>query len=314
MTTRIASLLASGTEIVCGLGLADSLVAISHECNFPPEVLDRPRVTHARIDDARPSRDIDQQVKQLSTSGTPLYSVDRDALVELQPNLIITQSHCDVCAVSYDDVVAMVQQEPRLRAAEIAALNPTTLESTFADIMSVGKASGVTPAAERYVETLRQRVERIHKVAGGLDSAERARTIAIEWIDPVMVAANWMPDLIAIAGGECEITQAGKPSAYTDWSEVIAYNPEVIVVAPCGFGLGRTMEEMPALRGLPGWSDIAAVRSGRVNAADGNAYFNRSGPRLVDSVEILAHVLHPDFFAFPASAAPADAVLRKIQA
>ncbi len=293
---RIASLLAGGTEILYGLGLGERVVAVSHECDYPEEVRAKPRATFTNITVDATSRSIDEQVKSLTSTGAPIYSIDVELLASLRLDLIVTQSQCNVCAVSYNDVLAAVQTNPALRSTIVVALNPTTLEGVFEDILRVGEAAGCRKRAEEYVAELRGRVEAIRSKTAGLPASERPRVACIEWIEPVMIAANWMPEMVQIAGGQNGLTRPGAKSAYSHWDDVVAYNPEVIVVMPCGFDLPRTIEEAKALTSFPGWTNLAAVRNGRVYAVDGNAYFNRSGPRIVDSLEILAQLLHPGLF------------------
>ena len=291
---RIASLLASATEIVCGLGLGDRLVAISHECDYPPEVTSKPRVTFTTIDAEQSSAGINEQVKDCLRSGRPLYEIDVETLASLGPDLIVTQSQCDVCAVKYEDVVKVVRTVDALGQTEIVDLNPASLEDIFRDIERVGAAVGCADRAGDYVAALKARVDVVRSAISGVSPGDRPRVVCVEWTEPLMVAANWLPELIDVAGGRCTITTSGQPSTHTDWDDVVAFDPEVIIVMPCGFGLARSEAEVQTLSRRPGWSDLAAVRADRVWAVDGNAYFNRSGPRIVDSLEILAHALHPD--------------------
>lgn len=293
-TKRIASLLASSTEILYGLGLGDCVVAVSHECDFPDEVRSKPRVTHTRVQAEASSRDIDEQVKAACAAGEALYQIDVAKLVELRPDLIVTQAQCDVCAVRYADVVSAVRDNAALSGTQIVSLNPMTLEGVFEDIVRVGEAAGVADRAAEYVRSLGARVEAVRAKSAGVAAERRPRVAAIEWIDPPMLGGNWMPELIELAGGRCDLVQAGRHSTFANWGEVAAFDPEVIVVMPCGFDLKRTMAEAPTLRSFPGWEKISAVRGGRVFAVDGNAYFNRSGPRLVDSLEILAALIRND--------------------
>ena len=293
---QIASLLASATEILHGLGLWDRVVAVSHECDYPPEAAGKPRVTFTNIDDGASSRLIDDQVRKKAATHEPLYRIDVERLAALKPDLIVTQAQCDVCAVRYDDVVAAVQSTPTLEGTKIVALNPATMEDIFKDIKKIGEATGANEQAERFIRALRGRVAAVQEVTDGLRDEDKPRVVCIEWIDPVMIAANWMPFVLHIAGGRCDLTKAGERSGYTRWENVVAYDPEVIVVMPCGFDLPRTMKESRVLSGFDHWSELTAVREGRVFAVDGNAYFNRAGPRIVDSLEILAALVHPDRF------------------
>jgi iron complex transport system substrate-binding protein len=296
---RIVSLISSATEILYGLGLGDRVVAVSHECDFPPEVAEKPRVTVSHIDDAARSGAIGDQVQQKVQAGEPLYGIDVAAIAQLAPDLIVTQAQCDVCAVKYDDVVAAVDRINPREPIPIVSLNPMSLDDVFRDIARVGCAADCADEAELYVATLRSRVSAVQETLANLPPGDRPRTALIEWIEPTMLAGNWMPELLRLAGGHCDLTEAGRHSAYTSWSDIAKYDPEVIVVCPCGFDLDRTLDEAQILSGFEGWSEITAVRQSRVFAVDGNAYFNRSGPRIVDSLEILAHLLHPDRFAPP---------------
>ena len=296
---RIVSLLASGTEILFGLGLAERVVAVSHECDHPSQVRTLPRATFSHIDSQQSSDAIDSQVRQLSVSGAALYEIDRRRLLELKPDLIVTQSQCDVCAVKYQDVVDLVRSDARLAGTRVVALNPLSLDDVFQDILRVGQAAGSAPEAQRFVDQLRLRVECIQDRAAQLDKLERPRVACIEWVEPLMLAANWMPQLIELAGGLNGLTEHGQHSTYSRWEDLVHYDPELLLVMPCGFDLERSVAELRVLSQLPGWHQLTAVKQQRVYAADGNAYFNRSGPRLVDSLEILAHLFHPDTFPDP---------------
>jgi iron complex transport system substrate-binding protein len=286
---RIASLLAGSTEILYGLGLGDQVVAISHECDFPPDAVLKPRVTLSRIDADANSLSIDEQVKRMTPSGEALYAIDSAKLIALKPDLTVTQSHCDVCAVRHADVVALVQASPSLAGTQIVAMNPTRLDELFDDIDRIAVAAGATDCGRAYVSSLKNRLD---VVARMVQNREHPRVVCIEWIEPLMVAANWLPDLIDRAGGRCEMTKAGEYSTYTNWCDLLAYDPDVIVVSPCGFDLARTRIEAKVLADRSEWRQLMAVRSNRVFAVDGNAYFNRAGPRLIDSVELLASIIH----------------------
>ncbi len=294
---RIASLLASGTEILYELGLGERVVAVSHECDFPEEVRNKPRVTSTKVLADATSRRIDEQVREMSEKGAALYEIDVRRLVELRPELIVTQSQCDVCAVRYEDVVRVVAEEEGLRGARIVSLNPMTFEGIFDDILRVGEAARCAERAGQVVASLRGRVETVRSKTGHLSAEARPRVLCIEWTDPVMVSGNWMPELIEMAGGRCDLVGPGEHSVFSDWDSIVAFAPEVIVVMPCGFDLERALGEMPVLAALPGWGALPAVRDGRVYAVDGNAYFNRSGPRMIESLEILAGMVHPELFA-----------------
>lgn len=291
---RIASLLSSSTEILYGLGAGNDVVAVSHECDFPAEVIGKPRATFTNIAVGAPGADIDAQVKQLLAEGRPLYEIDRELLGRLQPDLIVTQAQCDVCAVRYDDVVATVASMPELRGTPIVALNPQGLDDIFDDVTRVGAAIGRVAEAAAYRGSLEARIAAVRNRTASLPAGGRRRTACVEWIEPLMIAGNWTPELVDIAGGVQTLAVAGRHSTYTPWDEVRTFDPEVIIVMPCGFDLPRTVVEAARLPELPGWSQLAAVRAGRVFAVDGNALFNRSGPRIVDSLELLASLIHPD--------------------
>jgi iron complex transport system substrate-binding protein len=300
MARRIASLLSAATEMLFALGLGDRVVAVSHECDWPPEANRLPRVTISHIAATASSAAIDTQVRELSSAGRPLYGLDVELLGRLEPDLIVTQQQCDVCAVSYSDVLAAVAADPRLAGCPIVALNPRGLGDVLADLRRVGEAAGATGAAEHCVAALESRVEAVRQRMATLAQAERPRFVCVEWTDPLMLAANWVPEIVELAGGQNGLSIGGGHSTYHAWSDVLAYDPEVIVVSPCGFDLLRTQEEAHALaRNVPGWATMTAVRTGRVFAVDGNAYLNRSGPRLLDSLEILAHLLHPNLILAP---------------
>ena len=296
---RIASLLASATEILYGIGLGKRVVAISHECDYPPGVADKPRVTTTLVEAEAPSHEIDEQVRRMAAEGSALYGIDVEKLAELAPDLIVTQAQCDVCAVRYADVLEAVRTHGALQGTHVVAINPMTLEGIFDDILHVGDAADSAQAAQRYVEELKARVEAVQTKSQSLSAESRPRVACVEWIDPPMLAANWMPELVEMAGGLCSLAEAGKHSTYAAWGDVVAFDPQVVLVTPCGFDLQRTLRETPALEALPGWHSMSATHTGRVYLVDGNAYFNRSGPRIVDSLEILAHLLHPKLFDPP---------------
>ncbi len=292
---RIASLLAAGTEIIDRLGLGERLVAISHECDYPPKLMNRPRVTRAIIDTEASSEAIDRQVVQLTSAGESLYRVDADTLASLRPNVIVTQTQCDVCAVSLSDLAAAVLKIPELANAQIVPLNPTNLDGVLDDIQAIGTATDTTQEADRLVGAIRSRIARVRHRTADLPAIERPRVVCIEWMKPLIVAANWMPEMIEHAGGCSILSQAGERSRSTHWDELHACKPDVVVIMPCGFDLERILSEWLNVSQEPDWMTLAESVE-RVYAVDGNAYFNRSGPRLVDSLEILASLIHPDRF------------------
>ena len=292
---RIVSLIASSTEIVCALGLEDKLVGRSHECDFPSSILSLPVCTEPKFRVDAGSAEIDRQVKSILEQALSVYRVDADLLAKLQPTHIITQTQCEVCAVSLKDV------EEALSAfggssAQIVSLHPNALGDVFADIQRVADALGVSERGRLLIAQLRSRMDAIQERAR-LEPRRRS-VAAIEWIDPLMACANWMPDLIAMAGGHNLFGHSGGHSPTLAWLEVTADNPEVILILPCGFDITRTRQELSLLTTKPGWNDLKAVRMGHVYLLDGNQYFNRPGPRLAESLEILAEVIHPEAFDF----------------
>jgi iron complex transport system substrate-binding protein len=296
---RIVSLISSATEILYLLGLGDRVIGISHECDYPPEVALKPRLTRSLVESAASSRDIDDHVRTLSSNHSALYTIDAEQLAALAPDLIITQAQCDVCAVRYEDVVSTVRNSPRLGHTRILALNPRSLDDVFDDILRIGAATDAEPAARQALAKLRHRVDAVRSKTATIARSQLPRIACLEWIDPPMLAANWTPELIQMAGAEPGLTQGGKHSTYADWEQIVQYDPQAVVIMPCGFDLERAIVEAQVLPHVAGWGQLSAVRNRRVFAADGNAYFNRSGPRLVDSLEILAHLFHPELFAPP---------------
>jgi iron complex transport system substrate-binding protein len=287
-------------------------VAVSHECDFPADARTKPRATFTNIAVAAGSQAIDDQVRELLTAGRPLYEIDRGLLTSLAPDLIVTQAQCDVCAVKYDDVLEFVHSQPALRHTRIVALNPTRLEDVFADIKRVGQATGRLDQAGFYIAQLRGRVAAVQERTSAIDPERRPVVGCIEWIEPLMLAANWMPDLVELAGGTQPFTNAGLHSTCSSWDDFCVADPDCIILMPCGFDLERTLVEARELERRPQWAGLKAVRSGRVFAVDGNAYFNRSGPRLVESLEILARLLHPQLFCDASNAAGEDGIWRRI--
>jgi iron complex transport system substrate-binding protein len=291
---RIVSLLSSATEMLYGLGLGEQVVAVSHECDFPADAATKPRATFTNVTVSATSANIDRQVRDLAAAGKPLYEIDTELVVRLRPDLIVTQAQCDVCAVRYEDVLDLVRREPALHNVPIVALNPLSLDDILADIEKLGAATGRREAAARYVAELRGRIDAVRARTGRLPPERRRRTACLEWIDPPMIAGNWTPELIDLAGGLQTLAVSESHSVYTPWDDVVRFDPEVVVVMPCGFDLERTVAESSRLTEFPGWTNLRAVRDGRVYCVDGNALFNRSGPRIVNSLELLARLVHPE--------------------
>ena len=295
---RILSLIASATEIVCALGFRNRLVGRSHECDYPPDVAALPEATAPQFDVNASSREIDRQVKALVGEAEALhalgvYEVVPGILRNLRPTHIVTQTQCEVCAVSKRDVDAAVAATAGCHA-EIVSLQPNRLAEVWEDIARVAAAFGARTAGERLVSRLRRRVRTVADAAR--DAPSKPTVAAIEWIDPLMAVGNWMPELIELAGGRCLFGVAGRHSPWMNFDELLEADPDLILLSPCGFGIERTLQDMPLLSARPGWGSLRAVRSGRVFVCDGNQYFNRPGPRLADTVEILAEILHPERF------------------
>lgn len=292
---RIVSLIASSTEIVCALGLEDKLVGRSHECDFPESVLELPACTSPKFNTDGRSYMIDERVRAILQESLSVYRVDAGLLKSLQPTHIITQSQCEVCAVSLKDVEEaachLLDSPP-----EIISLEPNSLADIYADIKRVGTALGVNEKSELLVDKIKSAMAEINKKASA--AAQKPRVVLIEWIDPLMAAGNWMPELVELAGGKNILGEAGKHSPVMSWKEVTDADPDVLIITPCGFNIEATLEEMPLLTSKQGWSELRALQEGRVYVADGNQYFNRPGPRVLESLEILAEILHPDLFDF----------------
>jgi len=288
---RIVSLLPSATEIVCALGYGDQLVGRSHECDHPASVTSLPVCSRPRIRTDTSSAEIDRSVKAIVSKGLSVYEIDEETLRALAPDFIVTQTQCEVCAVSERDVVVAVR-EWLDDDCEIVSLNPNRLEDVWTDIVRVATAFGNRRNGENVVAALRERMTEIE--ARTVDSESTPRVAVIEWIEPLMAGGNWMPELVTMAGGQNLFGEAGKHSPWMEFEALSQAAPDVVVVSPCGFDLARTREEMTPLTDRPDWQRLDAVANGRVYLTDGHHFFNRPGPRLVESLEILAELLHPE--------------------
>jgi len=296
---RIVSLLSSATEIVCAIGLGDSLLAVSHECDHPASVLAKPRATVSYIDSRPGSDEIDRQVKDRLGAGLPLYGLDEELLRELSPDLIITQAQCDVCAIRYADVLQVVASAPQFRDTRVLPLSPSSLGDILADVMRVADAAGRPAAGESLLQSLQQRCDDIASIGRAVPFASRPRVVCIEWVSPLMASGNWTPELIELAGGRNGLAAPMEHSRYVSWEEIVQFDPQVLLVAPCGFDLTRSVHEARQLLAFPRWGNLSAVKGGRAFVLDGNALLNRSGPRIVDSLELVAYLLHPAHFPEP---------------
>lgn len=290
---RIVSLLPSATEIVCGLGGTNLLVGRSHECDYPEEVQRLPACTRPRVDPSAASAEIDRQVKDKLQQALALYEVDIPQLKALRPDLIITQAQCAVCAVSLEQVEAAVRdwtgQAPRL-----LSLSPQKLSEIWDSIRAVGRAMDLPDEGREILKELKLRVVNIIERACMIK--KRPSVACIEWLDPLMAAGNWVPEMVDLAGGQNLFGEGGKHSPWMQWSELVARNPDMILLMPCGFDIERTRRELSILTAKPEWSKLKAVKEKQVFLVDGNQYFNRPGPRIVDSMEMLAEMMHPKLF------------------
>ena len=303
---RICSLLPSATEIAFALGLGDEVVGVTHECDYPPEARRRRVVVRSAIDPARhKSGAIDGLVRARLAAKKSIYTIDLPSFREAAPDFILTQSLCEVCALDYDEVIEAARslaEEPK-----IVSLAPTTLAEVLGDIAAVGAAAGRAAEAAALAGGLKNRIARVRERIAG--AALRPRVACIEWFEPLYNAGHWVPEMVELAGGVDGLGKSGRPSEAIGWDAVRAFAPEVIVLLPCGFDVERALLEAPLLRGLDGWRDLPAVRAGGVYAVNGSAYFNRPGPRLVDGIEILAAIFHPEIFP---DAPPPDAARKFI--
>ncbi len=292
---RIVSLIASGTEIVAALGFEEQLIGRSHECDFPQSVERLPACSSAKINAQASSLEIDNQVRALVDQALSVYRVDAELLDRLEPSVIVTQTQCEVCAVSLKDVEQAVC-ELVSSTPDIVSLAPMDLDDVWTDIAHVAKALDAPERGERLTGDLKERLEKLRTASRRL--GRRPSIACIEWIEPLMYAGNWLPALADIGGAGILMGEAGRHSGYFDIAELVAQDPEIIAIMPCGFDIAQSQKEMPALTSRPEWGALSAVRNDRVFVTDGNQYFNRPGPRLVESAEILAELAHPEAFDF----------------
>ena len=293
VSPKIVSLLPSATEIIDCLGLTDALVGRSHECDYPSYVRDLPICTTARLDITRSSGEIDQDVMTLLQQALSIYNIELETLQKLQPTHIVTQDQCDVCAVNFATVTEAISQLTNSKP-QVISLQPNLLKEVFADIERVAKTFDIDP--QSVLAKLKQRIQEITTKTENIDP--KPTVVALEWTEPLMGGGNWIPELVEIAGGRILLSSKGEHSPYITWENLIAANPEVIVIMPCGFDLEHTEKEAQILRNHSDWKNLKAVKNGQVFIVDGNAYFNRPSQRLVDSTEILAEILHPSLFNY----------------
>ena len=293
MDKRIVSLLPSCTEIICKLGYTKHLVGISHECDYPNSISGLPVLTKARLSPEGTSIEINQRVTDLLQRGLSVYDVDASLLKSLSPDIIVTQTQCEACAVSLDQVKDIVSNWT-LNQTEIISLEPNTLNEVWLDFAIIAKT---LDAPESYSILKSEINERFKLLKDKLHGTEQKPTVlCIEWIEPIMVAANWVPELVGFAGGRNVMSVSGTDSKFCSWDEIKKTNPDIIIMMPCGFEIKRTLEDLHFIQNIIGWEELKAVKENKVFVVDGNTYFNRPGPRLVDSAEILAEIIHPEIF------------------
>ena|ERR1700729_315287 len=287
---RIVSLVPSATEMLFALGLGDDIVGVTHECDYPPEAQVRPKVTRDLLPAELSAAEIDAAVKERTLAGESIYALDADALHDLEPDLIVTQALCSVCAVSYDDVRAIAEEldtQPM-----VISLDPHTVGEVLGDARTIAQATDSKDAAVDLVREASARIDRIRLLTRA--APRRPRVVALEWLDPPFTAGHWMPQLIEFAGGEDALGFAGENSVQTTWEEVVAVQPDVVIVMPCGYDAEIAHREAEMHR-----DQLAAIGAGEIVAVDASAYYSRPGPRLIDGLELLAHILHPELVPDP---------------
>jgi iron complex transport system substrate-binding protein len=300
---RIISLLPSATEIIYALGLGEHLIGVSHDCDFPYEATLKPKLSQALVNSDMPSDEIDAIVREQLHNGLSVYHIDTQALQKLEPDIILTQELCEVCAPSYDQVL----QAAKIFGdrTKVVSLEPHTLEEILENILLVGELTNRAEIAENAVQSLRARLDKIVTMTAEME--QRPKVACIEWLSPVMVGGHWVPQMVEYAGGEDWLGDLGEPSKEIAWGDVLTYDPDILVCMPCGFDVSRALEEMHLMIEREGWEDLKAVKNGQVYVMNGTAYFNRPGPRIITGLEIMAQIIHPDYFK---GLAPADSMMR----
>lgn len=289
---RIYSFIPSATEIVYALGLGESLCGVTHECDYPPDARLKPVAVRSQLDTSSLAQaEIDARVVESTTHGHGLYSIDRELLRDNPPDVVITQELCDVCSVSLRDVLSTLSELSK--SCNVVSLRPRGLRGVLEDISTVGSACGAEGEADALVRSLSRRIDAVRLRASSL---ERPRVFCVEWFDPVFASGHWVPEMVDIAGGYDALGLPGRDSRRVGWGQVVEFDPEVLVLMPCGFEVPRAMADLPLLAKNPGWRSLEAVKRGAVYATNGSAYFSRPGPRLVDGLELLAKIIHPEVF------------------
>jgi len=292
---RICSFLPSATEILYGLGLGESVVGVSYECDNPPDARNKPVVVHTRLPETKDSGEMDRLVKDYLARGESLYRVDDELLAELAPDLIVTQDLCQVCAASPDDLPTALSRLPK--EPRVVTLSPKTMQEVWVDILTVGEAARRLGLAGDLVAEIRQRLRRVADAVAGVE--QRPRVLCLEWLNPPFVGGHWVPDMVAHAGGEDVLGKPGQPSFEVSWEQVVESRPDVIVVCPCGYSTEEAAQEFKATKFPPGWSGLPAVRAGQVFAVNANHYFSRPSQGVATGVELLAGLLHPGRVSTP---------------
>ena len=292
---KIISLLPAATEIICALGLENQLVGRSHECDHPSIVENLPVCSSAKFLPGSSSSEIDRQVKEILSDSLSIYTIDKELLRSLAPDIIITQAQCEVCAVSLKDVELSLSNLLE-KGCQVISLQPQGLSDIYSDIEKLANQLGVATTGADLLELFEERINIIHHKLKFI--TEKPKVACIEWLSPLMIAGNWTPEIIEIAGGVPVLTEKGTHSAYVSFEEIKNEDPDIIVLMPCGFPVERTLQEITIMLELPGWSALKAVQQNRIYITDGNQYFNRSGPRITDSIEIMAEIINPKQFVF----------------
>lgn len=289
---RIVSLLPAATEILYAIGAGDSVVGITHECDFPPEAARKPVLIRPRVDPAAAPADVDRQVRKCVSRGESLYALDARLLMELAPDLIVTQDLCHVCAASPEDLATALARLPQASRPDIVTFTPHTLAGVWQGIRDIAVAAGLASNGRALAARLEKQAAAVCDAAA--DATERPRVVCLEWFDPLYVAGHWVPEMVRLAGACDVLGREGEPSVPVEWARVVAAQPDFVLLMSCGYDLARNLEAWRSAPSPPGWTDLPAVRSGRVYAVDANAYFSRSGPRLLPGLALLATLFHPE--------------------
>jgi iron complex transport system substrate-binding protein len=298
---RIVSFLPSATEMACALGLQDQLVGITHECDYPASIRNRPVVVRSAISpDTMTQAEIDRTVSELLRNGQSIYQVDEKLLQELAPDLILTQDLCQVCAPSGNEVSQALHALPK--EPQILWLTPKSLRQIADNLYAIGEATGRLEKAEELIASGRTILDEIAGRAA--QASSRPRVFCMEWLDPIYCTGHWVPEMVRIAGGVDDLGREGTESVRLPWEDVLAWKPEILLIMPCGYHLHQVIELAPKLCAREGWGELPAVQQGRVYAVDASSYFARPGPRVIEGTQLLAHLIHPDLFPW---AGPADA-------